>query len=190
MQETKMADFKQALIEAMNQAGIDDPEERAGIAAIAGGESDFKPHTEFGYQNTRNDRIRRIFSKTREMSDAELDDLKSDPVRFFNLVYGGRFGNVPGTHDGFAYRGRGPFQLTFKDNYRRIGDMIGQDLVGNPDLVNDITIGAHTVVAYIEDRYDGSGWQAMKDCVGFNIPDIAARKDALRAQFLASGEFA
>ena len=185
-----MANFKQALIDAMNQAGIDDREERAGIAAIAGGESGFQPRTEIGYQNTRNERIRTIFSKTRQMSDDELDDLKPDPVRFFDLVYGGRFGNAPDTHDGFTYRGRGPFQLTFKDNYKRIGDMIGQDLVGNPDLVNDITIGAATVVAYIEDRYDGSGWQAMKDCVGFNTPDIAARKDALREQFLASGEFA
>ena len=121
---------------------------------------------------------------------ATLDDLKADELRFFNFVYGGRFGNAPDTDDGFAYRGRGPFQLTFKDNYKRIGDMIGHDLVGDPDLVNDIAIGPQTVVAYIQDRYDGSGWQAMKDCVGFNTPDIAARKDQLRAQFLASGEFA
>jgi len=120
------------------------------------------------------------------MSDDELDDLKPDPVRFFDLVYGGRFGNAPDTHDGFTYRGRGPFQLTFKDNYKRIGE----DLVGNPDLINDITIGAQTVVAYIDDRYDGPGWQAMKDCVGFNTPGIAARKNALREQLLASGEFA
>jgi len=41
----KMANFKQALIDAMNQAGIDDREERAGIAAIAGGESGFQPRT-------------------------------------------------------------------------------------------------------------------------------------------------
>lgn len=185
-----MTDYRQALIDAMNEAGITDPEERAGIAAIAGGESDFRPHTEIGYQHTGNDRIRQIFSKTRDMGDDELDDLKADPKRFFNFVYGGRFGNVPGTDDGYTYRGRGPFQLTFKDNYKKIGDMIGQDLVANPDLVNDPAIGAKTVVAYIEDRYDGSGWEAMKDCVGYNTADIAARKDGLRDQFLASDEFA
>lgn len=185
-----MADFKQALIDAMTQAGIDDPEERAGIAAIAGGEGNFQPHTERDYRNTRNSRIRQVFSKTREMSDDELDALKADPVQFFNFLYGGRFGNVPGTDDGFTYRGRGPFQLTFKANYQRIGDMIGQDLVGNPNLVNDITIGAQTAVAYIQDRYNGSGWEAMKKCVGFNTPDIAARKNALRERFLATGEFA
>jgi len=185
-----MADFRQALIDAMNDSGIDDPEDRAGIAAIAGGEGNFQPHTEKDYRNTRNGRIRQVFAKTRQMSDADLDALKADPVQFFNFVYGGRFGNVPGTDDGFAYRGRGPFQLTFKDNYQRIGGMIGQDLVGNPDLVNDVAIGAQTAVAYIQDRYNGSGWEAMKDCVGFNTPDIAARKNALRDQFLASGEFA
>ena len=185
-----MADNKQALIDAMNQAGITDPEERAGIAAIAGGESGFQPGSEVSYAHTNNDRIHRIFSKTRDLSDDDLNALKADPVAFFNFVYGGRFGNAPGTDDGFKYRGRGPFQLTFKDNYKRIGDAIGQDLVGNPDLANDPVIGAQTAVAYILDRYDGSGWEAMKICVGFNTADIAARKDDLRDTFLASGEFA
>jgi hypothetical protein len=68
--------------------------------------------------------------------------------------------------------------------------MIGEDLVANPDLVNDPEIGAKTVVAYIRARYDGSGWEAMKHCVGYNTADIAARKDELRDQFLASREFA
>ena len=67
--------------------------------------------------------------------------------------------------------------------------MIGQDLVGNPDLVNDPIIGPQTVVAYIHQRYRGGGFQQMLDCVGVNTPDIAARKQALYRQFLASGEF-
>ncbi|HEX6440870.1 MAG TPA: glycoside hydrolase family 19 protein [Stellaceae bacterium] len=185
-----MADYRQALIDAMDEAGITDPEERAGIAAIAGGESGFQPHTEIGYQHTSNDRIRQVFAKTRDMDDDELDDLKADPKRFFNFVYGGRFGNVPDTDDGYTYRGRGPFQLTFKDNYKKIGGMIKADIVANPDLVNDPAIGAKTVVAYIQDRYDGSGWEAMKDCVGYNTADISDRKDQLRDQFLDSREFA
>jgi predicted chitinase len=185
-----MADYKQALIDAMNRAGITDPDERAGIAAIAGGESGFQPHTEIGYANTHNDRIRTIFSKTRDLSDDDLDALKADNVKFFDFVYGGRYGNQPGTDDGYTYRGRGPFQLTFRDNYKKIGDDIGQDLVSNPDLVNDPAIGAHTVVAYIRDRYDGSGWEAMKACVGYNTADISARKDELYHQFRANREFA
>ena len=184
-----MADFKSALIAAMTKAGIVDIDERAMIAAIAGGESGFQPHTETDYSHTANDSIRLIFAQLRDWDDDDLDDLKSDPVAFFDQVYGGRYGNVPDTDDGYTYRGRGPFQLTFKGNYEAIGKAIGQDLVANPDLVNDIDIGAQTVVAYIHQRYRGGGFQQMLDCVGYNTPDIAARKWALYRQFGQSGEF-
>jgi putative chitinase len=35
--------------------------------------------------------------------------------------------------DGARYAGRGFVQLTWKNNYRRVGDLIGVDLVSSPD---------------------------------------------------------
>lgn len=56
----------------------------------------------------------------------------ADQIALANLCYGGRFGNTdPG--DGWLYRGRGPKQITFKDNYRDAGRGIGVELVSNPD---------------------------------------------------------
>jgi predicted chitinase len=186
-----MADPKQALRDAMTTAGITDPDERAGIAAIAGGESGFVPHTEVGYANTPNARIRLIFkNEVATLTDDQINDLKSDDRRFFDFVYGGRGGNLPGTDDGYTYRGRGPFQLTFRSNYQAIGAKINQPLVNNPDLANDVEIGAQSAVAYILLRYDGGGFEAMLDCVGWNAPDIYQTKYALYQEFKANGEFA
>jgi putative chitinase len=55
-----------------------------------------------------------------------------------NLVYANRLGNKgPESGDGFKYRGRGAFHLTFFDNYRKCSkDLYDDDrFVINPDLV-------------------------------------------------------
>ena len=56
-----------------------------------------------------------------------------------NKVYGGRMGNGPeASGDGWKYRGRGPIQLTGKDNYRAFAKDMFEDwenLFENPDWV-------------------------------------------------------
>jgi putative chitinase len=39
--------------------------------------------------------------------------------------------------DGFLFRGRGYAMITGRANYQRFGDLLGIDLVGNPDLACD-----------------------------------------------------
>ena len=41
--------------------------------------------------------------------------------------------NNTAKNDGYLYSGKGFNQLTFKGNYKKIGDLIGIDLISNPN---------------------------------------------------------
>lgn len=60
-----------------------------------------------------------------------------NPQKIANKVYGGRMGNGPeSSGDGYKFRGRGPIQLTGKDNYTAFSQAIGRpDVLTNPDIV-------------------------------------------------------
>ena len=59
------------------------------------------------------------------------------PEKIANKVYANRMGNGPeSSGDGYKYRGRGPIQLTGKDNYTAFSQAIGRsDVLSNPDVV-------------------------------------------------------
>lgn len=59
------------------------------------------------------------------------------------IAYADRFGNGSmDSGDGWRFRGRGPLQLTFRDNYRRAGAALGLDLEKEPDRLLEPVIGA------------------------------------------------
>ncbi|OOF84633.1 hypothetical protein BKG93_06625 [Rodentibacter ratti] len=70
----------------------------------------------------------------------------------FNFMYDGRMGNNQ-KGDGAKYRGRGAIQITGKDNYQRIGEALGVDLINNPELLEtNPTLAAKASIAWWEMR--------------------------------------
>lgn len=186
---------QQLFLQAMNDLGVTDPKTRAAMAATVEGESGFKLNTEFDYANTSNANIIKSFGKGSvfgKMSDEELTKLKADPAKFFDYVYGGRYGNTaPG--DGYKYRGRGLIGITFKTNYENYGKILGVDLVGNPDLANDPLIAAKVAVLMMKDgmaKNQGADiYTQVARSIGNANEVTENKKKAAYERNLASGQF-
>jgi len=54
--------------------------------------------------------------------------------------------------DGRRYKGRGLIQLTGRANYRTYGNLLGIDLVGNPDLALDPNVACQVFAAYFTEH--------------------------------------
>lgn len=137
--------------------GITSRAARIGILCVIGKESGFVPKFEKGYSGTSNDRIRAIFpTKTKGLTDADIDYLKASSERFFNHVYGGILGNDK-AGDGFRYRGSGFNQLTGKANYQKFKELSGHDIVNNPALNNTLEVAFNTMMHFFQ-----QGWQSSE----------------------------
>jgi len=188
---------RNALVAQMDASGITSPQERAAIMAQADHESAGFTRTEENF-NYSGKRLFELYgagnsygNKVRFNSQQEAEGLVSQGQSAVgDVIYGGRMGNDT-EGDGFKYRGRGAFQLTGKANYKKYGDMIGVDLVANPELVNDPEIGAKVAVAYYQDRVSGRGIEggdidAVSRAVNGGSVGLGDRRE-LYSQYLASG---
>jgi hypothetical protein len=81
--------------------------------------------------------------------------------------------------DGIRYAGRGFVQLTWKNNYRRIGDLMGIDLIESPDKALEPAIAALILVRGMQE-----GW-----FTGRKIGDYftAERSDRVQARRIVNG---
>lgn len=98
------------------------------------------------------ERIRKVWP-SRFKSDAMAAPYVRNPPRLANFVYGGRYGNRPGTNDGWVHRGSGLNQTTFRDNYRRVQMLTNVAALDNPELLRTFPGAIDAAVVY---------WRALK----------------------------
>lgn len=112
-------------------------------------------------------RFKTVFAERYNANPAAAEAaVKGGENSTFEFVYGGRMGNTaPG--EGAKYAGKGPLQLTGKDNYKAASQVIGVDLVSNPDLIlTDPRIAALSSIAWWELRKKTS--KKMRNAVASN----------------------
>jgi hypothetical protein len=164
------------MIDYMNENGITNPFNQIGILSVIGKESGYIPKGEVCYDTTSDGRIYEIFGSCRTNDkkikedwsdkygeDVTITELKKHCEDFFDAMYGKNATSCLGWNtghdeegDGYKYRGRGFNQITFKNTYKKIGDMIGEDLVGDPERLNDLDVAAKAAVAFFTGGVTGN----------------------------------
>lgn len=136
-----------AIIKSAKALGVTNKFAVSAILAIVSKESGFIPRSEASYSGTSGARIIKIFG-SKGYTASEWDVIKKDAVKFFDIIYGNKYGNSKS--EGHKYRGRGFNQITFKGNYEQYAKETGIDIVGDPDLLNTVDVAAKCVVAYFK----------------------------------------
>jgi len=98
-----------------------------------------------------------MLATTKHETASTFQPISERGRRDYFRKYDGRFGNVR-AGDGWQYRGRGYVQLTFYDNYDKMGDIIGVDLIAEPDLCLQPEIAADIMLeGFIRGSFTGVG---------------------------------
>lgn len=140
------------IIKRMRQKGVTNKFTQAAILSVIDKECGFELKPERTYSTTNSSRIKEIFAAFKRYKESEIDIIKKDEKQFFDIVYGGKYGN--GSNEGYKYRGRGFNQLTFRGNYEAIGKEINKDIINNPDLIlTDLEIATDAMIAFFKRNF-------------------------------------
>tara|TARA_R110000751_G_scaffold134881_3_gene237522 strand:+ start:37 stop:813 length:777 start_codon:yes stop_codon:yes gene_type:complete len=160
--------------------GITNNYSQAGILAIISKESSFMPKRENMSYSAK--RIREVWPST---TVSESESLAGNPEALANAKYSNRYDTPAGK--GYAYRGGGFNQLTFKSSYCKYGKITGTDLCNKPELIEDPKTAAKVAVGFAKNRIESLKKNGkLKSYNASDINDFKNLKDATQAFYHAN----
>lgn len=137
--------FYKPLLAAMEQFQINTPLRKAAFLATVSVESAQLTTTEEGLYYRDAGRLARIYPRAFK-TPMDAANYVANPKKLGQLLYKG-------------YWGRGLIQLTWKENYQKASDALGQDYVKNPELVAGVVHAALTAAWF----WSANGCNAAAD---------------------------
>ncbi|WP_207565794.1 glycoside hydrolase family 19 protein [Mycobacteroides saopaulense] len=185
----KVKEYVPQINAAMAAAGLNTPERQAAFLATCAVESgELKFMHELRSTQSANEMYGPEYAGVTftwdTPRDADTPPNSSNPYPYTNAS--GQLGNTqPG--DGDRFRGRGPFQLTGRSNYRRAGEALGIDLENNPELAADPATGFRIATWYynnhstpdgrsMNEAIDQGDFEAVTRAVNGGLTGYAERK--------------
>lgn len=130
-------------------------------------------------------RIKQVWP-SRFKSLAAAQPYVNNPKQLANKVYNGRYGNAENGDDGWNYRGGGLPQTTFKDNYAKVGQIIGYDLVKQPELILEPRVAVAALVeGSLQGIYTGKKLSDFKTGDYYNMRDVINADKKLNGKKIA-----
>ena len=115
------------IIKAAVNLGVTDKSRLIAILTVAQAETGLVATAKEGNKLYSLARAKQVFAKRlKGKTDVEIRNIFLTPESTYNFVYGGRFGNK--SNEGYKYRGRGFSQITFKDNYTAVRNLLNSTL--------------------------------------------------------------
>jgi putative chitinase len=145
--EAKRAALLRPLQSAMNEFEVNTPKREAAFLAQIAHESmgltRFVENLNYGAQGLMETWPKRF------PDPAIAQRIERNPEKIANYVYANIIGNGDeASGDGWRFRGRGPIQITGKENYAKYGGLINVDLVNNPEQAAAPEAGFRIAGAY------------------------------------------
>lgn len=138
--DAKRAAFLPSLQSALNEFGVNTPKREAAFLAQIAHESGelniFAENLNYGAKG-----LMATWPK-RFPDPVKAQQYERNPQKIANYVYANRIGNGDeASGDGWRFRGRGPIQITGRDNYQKYGSRLNVDLINDPDKAATPEVG-------------------------------------------------
>lgn len=147
-----------SMIDVLIENGVTNPFSISAILSVISKESGFKLSAEnLNYKTA--ERINKVFG----IPLNEANKYVGNPEKLANYVYccgkKGLGNGAESTGDGYKYRGRPYIGITGRSAYKKYGDIMGVDLIGNPDLLLQPKYASLSTYYYYKSAFGNSSFK-------------------------------
>lgn len=137
--DVKRAAFLPALQSALNEFGVNTPKREAAFLAQIAHESG---ELTIVAENLNYSAKGLMATWPKRFDPVKAQQYERNPQKIASYVYANRIGNGDeASGDGWRFRGRGPIQITGRENYQKYGTRLNVDLLNDPDKAATPEVG-------------------------------------------------